>query len=218
MATISRLHISTCQELNTMSILTMEDLNTRCEYICESIQDSLRSHHIPYLITNFFIFCSKTSTSGTIWVEGRSCNLSTRYLEAKRFEHTSKEISENRNWIQEWAYQMMSKWTTPQLSLIPQHSLIPIHTSIMNDTWSNWLKSDVSSRGSVRIRRTLLFRADPDMISKFGNSAFSLAKPINQLTFLPKRLLPSTILSVYQTPLRWATSEGTMIVRSRSRC
>ena len=33
----------------------------------------------------------------------------------------------------------------------------------------------------VRIRRTLLFQADPDMISKFGNSAFSLAKPINQL-------------------------------------
>ena len=54
----------------------------------------------------------------------------------------------------------------------------------------------------VRIRRTLLFRADPDMISKFEISAFSLAKPINQLTFSPKRPLPSTILSVYQTPLR----------------
>ena len=48
----------------------------------------------------------------------------------------------------------------------------------------------------VRIRRTLLFRADPDMISKFENSAFSLAKPINQLTFSPKRPLSSTILSV----------------------
>ena len=55
---------------------------------------------------------------------------------------------------------------------------------------------------TVRIRRTLLFWADPDMISKSESSAFSLAKPINQLTFSPKRLLPSTILSVYQTPLR----------------
>ena len=54
---------------------------------------------------------------------------------------------------------------------------------------------------TVRIRRTLLFWADPDMISKFENSAFNLAKPINQLTFLPKQPLPSTILSVYQTQL-----------------
>ena len=46
------------------------------------------------------------------------------------------------------------------------------------------LQTNAGSRGSVRIRRTLLFRADPDTISKFEISAFSLAKPINQLTFL----------------------------------
>ena len=57
------------------------------------------------------------------------------------------------------------------------------------------LQTNAGSRGSVRIRRTLLFRADPDTISKFEISAFSLAKPINQLTFSPKRPLPSTILS-----------------------
>ena len=46
------------------------------------------------------------------------------------------------------------------------------------------LQTNAGSRGSVRIRRTFLFWADPDMIYKFEISAFSLAKPINQLTFL----------------------------------
>ena len=45
------------------------------------------------------------------------------------------------------------------------------------------LQTNAGSRGSVRIRRALLFWADPDMISKFGNLAFSLATPSNQLTF-----------------------------------
>jgi len=80
------------------------------------------------------------------------------------------------------------------------HSEIPNFSDILRHERN--LQTNAGSRGSVRICRTLLFRADPDMISKFESSAFSLAKPINQLTFSPKRLLPSTILSVYQTPLR----------------
>ena len=143
---------STRQELNTMSNIDdgRFDHKMWIHLIIYPRFISFSKHSIP--LHELLYFCSKTSTSGMMRVEGRSCNLSTRYIEAKRFEHTSKETSGNRNWTQEWAYQMMSKWTTPQHSLILQHSLIPIHTSITSDTWSNWLKSDVLSRGSVRIQ------------------------------------------------------------------
>ena len=80
------------------------------------------------------------------------------------------------------------------------HSEMPNFSDILRHERN--LQTNAGSHGSVRIRRTFLFWADPDMISNFENSAFTLAKPINQLTFSPKRLLPSTILSVYQTPLR----------------
>ena len=71
---------STRQELDTTCrILTMKDLNTRCAYISQSIQDSFCSHHIPYLITNF-LFLAHSSKPGMIRVEDRSCNLSARNI------------------------------------------------------------------------------------------------------------------------------------------
>jgi len=82
LAMISRLVSRHAKSWILCRILTMDDLNTICEYISESVQGSLRSHHIPYLITNF-LFLAHSSNPGTIRVEDRSGNLSARNLEAK---------------------------------------------------------------------------------------------------------------------------------------